>query len=147
MKTEDGSTSPAQTNIGTARRCRHPLARAGQATVEFALVSIIFLMIVLGTVDLGRAVYMYSQLTNSVREGARYAQVAPTDTTGIKQRVVNYSTGLGLSTSDVSINCTGSCKTGDDVTVSVSMSFSLVAQQFLGISPFTMRAHATDAID
>ncbi len=59
-------------------------AGVGQATVEFAIVSIIFLMIVLGTIDFGRAIYMYSELTNSVREGARYAQVAPTATSAIK---------------------------------------------------------------
>ncbi len=147
MKFEEDSTSRAQPSIRATPRSRHRLARAGQATVEFALVSIIFLTLVLGTIDLGRAVYMYSQLTNSVREGARYAQIAPTDDTTIKQRVIDYSPGLGLQTGDVTVSCSGDCKTGDNVTVSVSMDFSLVAQQFLGISPFTMHAHATDAID
>lgn len=122
-------------------------AGVGQATVEFAIVSIIFLMIVLGTIDFGRAIYMYSELTNSVREGARYAQVAPTATSAIKSQVISKSPGLGLSTSDVTVTCSSTCTTGNDVTVRANLTFSLVSQSFLGISPFTMHATATNAID
>lgn len=137
----------SRTRAATHHRSRGLSATVGQATVEFALVSIIFLTLVLGSIDFGRAVYMYSQLTNSVREGARYAQVSPTDTSGIKSKVVSYSSGLGMSTSDVTVSCNTSCTTGNSVTVSASMSFSLVAQSFLGISPMTLHAHARVAID
>jgi len=147
MNLKDGSMFSTLSRARGGHRSRKPWSILGQATVEFAIVSIIFLMLVLGTLDLGRAIYMYSQLTNSVREGARYAQVAPTDTNNIKQRVISYSSGLGLSTSDVTVTCSSSCTTGNDITVSAHMTFSLVAQMFLGISPFTMHAHATDAID
>jgi Flp pilus assembly protein TadG len=144
---EDGSMTSSQTRPATHHRFRPSSAALGQATVEFALVSIIFLTLVLASVDLGRAVYMYSQLTNSVREGARYAQVSPTDTTGIKDKVVSYSSGLGIDSSDVTVSCNTSCTTGNSVTVSVSMPFSLVAQSFLGISPMTLHAHARVNID
>ncbi len=119
----------------------------GQATVEFAIVSIIFLTIILGTIDLGRGVYMYSELTNSVREGARYAEVAPTATSAIKSRVVSKAPGLGLSTGDVTVTCSSACTTGNKVTVRADLPFSLVSQSFLGISPFTMHATATNSID
>lgn len=121
--------------------------RVGQATVEFALVSIVFFMMVFGTFDIGRAVYMYSEMTNSVREGARYAEVAPTDTSGIENRVIQKSPYLGLTKSDVTVSCASSCASGDNITVSVKMNFQFITQQFLGIKPFTMHASATNAID
>ena len=120
--------------------------RTGQATVEFALVSILFLMMVLGTFDFGRAVYMNSQLTNAVREGARYGQVAPTDTAGIKNRVIGQSHGLGLSSANIIVTCSASCTSGNNVTVKANMKFTFVAQEFLGVSPLTMHAQATDVI-
>ena len=118
-----------------------------QATVEFAIVSILFFMMVFGAFDIGRGVYMYSELTNSVREGARYGQVAPTDTSDIKQRVIDKSPGLGLSSSDVTVTCATACESGNDITVKANLPFSLIAQNFLGLKPIVMHATATDAID
>jgi len=120
--------------------------RTGQATVEFALVSILFLMLVLGTFDFGRAVYMNSQLTNAVREGARYGQVAPTDTAGIQIRVIQQGTGLGLTSSNITVTCSAGCTSGSNVTVKANMKFMFIAQEFLGLSPLTMHAQATDVI-
>ncbi len=133
------------------KRLRHRSAPTGrltaQATVEFAIVSILFFMMVFGTFDIGRGVYMYSELTNSVREGARYGQVAPTDTNEIKQRVIDKAPSLGLSTSNVTVTCSTTCKSGNDITVKANMNFSLITQNMLGITPFVMHASATDAID
>jgi len=47
----------------------------GQGLVEIALVLPVFLLIVLGTIDFGRAIYYYSVISNGAREGARYAIV------------------------------------------------------------------------
>jgi len=122
--------------------------RFGQAMVEFALASILFLTIVLGTIDFGRAVYFQSQLTNAVREGARYAQVAPTNTSVIQTTVVGKASGLGLKSGDVTVTCSsGSCTTGNDITVRANLKFSFITQSFLHIAPFTMHAQATNAID
>ena len=43
--------------------------------METALVLPIFLVMVLGTIDFGRAIYYYSIIANGAREGARYAIV------------------------------------------------------------------------
>lgn len=55
----------------------------GQTLVEFALVIPIMLLFLLGIVDLGRGIYIYSVVSNVAREGARYAIVhgslAPAD--------------------------------------------------------------------
>ena len=58
---------------------RRPFAHAGrsrgQALMEFALVSPIFLLVVVALFDMGRAVFAYNTLTNAAREGARMAVV------------------------------------------------------------------------
>jgi Flp pilus assembly protein TadG len=47
----------------------------GQALVEFALAIPIFLLLLMGLFDLGRAVFSYNTLTNAAREGVRLAIV------------------------------------------------------------------------
>ena len=49
--------------------------RRGQALVEFALIIPLFLVLLVGLFDLGRAVFAYNTLTNAAREGARTAIV------------------------------------------------------------------------
>jgi hypothetical protein len=83
---------------------------AGQSLLEFALIFPILFLLVTGFLDLGRAVYYYSSLSNSVREGTRYA-IVNKDTindvaknTGymeLIQKVEYYS--FGLDPSDISV--------------------------------------------
>lgn len=47
----------------------------GQALVEFALVIPIFLLLIFGLVDLGRAVFANNSLAEAARDGARYGSV------------------------------------------------------------------------
>lgn len=47
----------------------------GQSIVEFAIVIPLFLLIVLFILDMGRVVFIYSGMTNAVREGARLGSV------------------------------------------------------------------------
>jgi uncharacterized protein (UPF0333 family) len=54
---------------------RHSNRRRGQAVTEFALVFPLFLLIILIVVDLARAIYVYSVISDAAREGARYAIV------------------------------------------------------------------------
>ncbi|MGI8643753.1 MAG: TadE family protein, partial [Thermomicrobiales bacterium] len=69
--------------------------------MEFAFTSLIFFVIVFGTLDFGRAIYQYSQLHNAVREGARVAKVKPTDGAAIRAKVKD--TGVGLNLTDANI--------------------------------------------
>src|SRR5262245_53512231 len=95
----------------------------GQAIVEFSIVSIAFFLMVFGTIDFGRAIYMYSQLHNAVREGARYGKMNPTDSTGIKGRVTDYASSFDIASDDITVDCTGGCSSGStDVKVSASAS-------------------------
>ena len=117
--------------------------RSGQAIVEFALVSVAFFMLVFGTIDFGRAVYMYSELSNAVREGARYGKINPAETANIKNRVIDKSPSLNVAYGNIAVSCTGGCYPGcADVTVSASIEFRAITQEFLGIGPITLRSSA-----
>ncbi|MER3486265.1 MAG: hypothetical protein C4345_10120, partial [Chloroflexota bacterium] len=96
--------------------------REGQATVEFALVSLLFFAIVFGTVDFGRAIFLKSQLENAVRDAAREGKVGFTNGTSgmslarLQDHVRNAwnsetqqaSPRPGLENTIVTVACTGS---------------------------------------
>jgi hypothetical protein len=50
----------------------------GQSLTEFALIAPIFMLLILGGIDFGRAYLMNSALTESARVGARFGIVHPT---------------------------------------------------------------------
>jgi Flp pilus assembly protein TadG len=120
---------------------------SGQALVEFAFASMIFLLIVFGTIDFGRAIFISADLRNAAREGARYGKVKPADTAGIQLRAVDKATGTGLTAGNVSVSCTGSCKFGDTLTVTTQVQFQAVTQKFLRIAPFTIKSSSTVDIE
>ena len=76
---------------------------SGQSLIEFVLIFPIAFFLITGFLDLGRAVFYYSSLTNAVREGTRYAivnktaitdaQNNPTDNI-IQDKVLEYAFGL-----------------------------------------------------
>jgi len=59
----------------TMIRTRRPRSDRGQSLVEFALVLPVFVILVVGILDFGRAVWATSALASSAREAARYAIV------------------------------------------------------------------------
>jgi Flp pilus assembly protein TadG len=118
-----------------------------QATVEFALCLTVFLMIVFGTVDFGRELFLKSELDNAVREGARYGKIHPTSTSGVQAKVVGSASDTGLTTNGVTVSCGGGCATGDTMTVSATVSFSAITQRLLGLSSFPLTARAVVNIE
>lgn len=124
----------------------------GQSLVEMALTLPVLLLVVLGFIDLGRAVYYYSAIGNAVREGARYATVQRhLDTTdGTQQdidtiaRVTGYSVAVPIQASDVSVDRvdeTGALKAdGLYVVVTATFDFDPVVPF---INPITLTAEST----
>ena len=51
---------------------RRSVTQRGQSLVEFALSSVVLLLLVGGLVDIGRAIYISEALSNAAREGARH---------------------------------------------------------------------------
>jgi len=119
----------------------------GQAIVEFAFASVIFLMIVLGTIDFGRAIFIGAELHNAAREGARYGKINPADTAGIRTATLDKAVGTGLTSGNIGVSCSGACKSGDTLTVTTQVQFQAVTQQILGISPFTISSSSTVDIE
>jgi hypothetical protein len=66
----------------------------GQTLVEWALVLPILLMVILVTIDLGRAVYYYSTVYNIAREATRFGSVFPEDELGINEAATRLAIGL-----------------------------------------------------
>lgn len=54
----------------------------GQNLVEFSLVAVMFIIVLLGVVEMGRMVLVYNALANAAKAGARYAIVHGADRTG-----------------------------------------------------------------
>src|SRR5688572_1710026 len=77
--------------------------RRGQALVEFALIIPLFLLLLVGIFDLGRAVFSYDTLTIAAREGARIAIVNQYEPSIIK-RAKDQTAIVELSDPSVAID-------------------------------------------
>lgn len=91
--------------------------------VEFSLVFIIFLMLMVGLFELGRAVWIYETVAHAARQGARYAMVngsggSANDSTLIT-KVQGQAVGLGSAVT-VTPNWEGGGVVGTFVSVRVS---------------------------
>lgn len=123
-------------------------AERGQSLVELAFVLPLLAIILLGAIDFGRVFYSFITITNASREGARYGASAPTDTTGIKNRVIAETTGtVTIDPNRITITCDPSpCgEDSDSITVRVEADFDIiVAAPFLPWgNTIVIRAHTT----
>jgi len=75
-------------------------ASRGQSLTEFALVLPVFLLILMGIIDFGRAVYAYNTLANASRAGVRLA-IVDQSATAITNRA--RTTAIGLPAGDVAV--------------------------------------------
>jgi len=71
---------------------KHPRER-GQSLVELAISFMVIALLLSGAVDLGRAYFVLIALRDAAQEGAIYASMKPTDTTGIETRIEESSSG------------------------------------------------------
>ena len=126
----------------------------GQALVEFAAVLVILLVLLAGTLDLGRAFFVFMSLRDAAQEGATYASINPTDTTGINNRVRATSTNpVDLSDTslvNVTINPVGPQCAGNAVEVVVAVPDFRITTPLLGsiigTQSLNLEARVTDTI-
>ena len=71
--------------------------RTGQAVVEFALVLPVFLLLVFGTIEFGRAYLTLHLLTNASREGARVGSLPGNLEAAVTTAVTDFLTAAGLT--------------------------------------------------
>lgn len=67
-------------------RRRFESSESGQSLVELALGLIVLLILVMGIIDLGRALFYYTTLRDAAQEGAVYGAIFPQDCYGIVAR-------------------------------------------------------------
>jgi Flp pilus assembly protein TadG len=110
----------------------------GQALVEFSLSIVIFLVLMMAIVDLGRGIYMFNGVSQAAREIARVASVHPGTTFGGPEitDVINVQKKLIPNLGNPTFACVaidgtagldptyGDCRTGQQVTVSITAPYS-----------------------
>lgn len=142
------------TRLRAWKRHRHELP--GYTLVEFSIASIVLLLITFGTLDVGRAIYFYSELHSATRDAAREAKVSEANGYGYSNSTVTHRVRyaknlisatekrrLGLGSATATTSCTGSCDAGDLLTIDASLPFTPVLPGFLGIGPITLHASAS----
>jgi Flp pilus assembly protein TadG len=126
---------------------------SGQAVVEFALSSLLFLALIFGTIDLGRLVFMRTMLTNAVREAARQAAITPGNLSAIEAAAQQRSPSLTLGAGSFTVTCSDwsgnarSCASGstsppsvkplDRISVCSTYTFNAVVPRLIGRSSIT----------
>ena len=62
---------------------------SGQSMVELALTITILMVLLAGTIDMGRAFFTWLAMRDAAQEGASYGSIEPCDTAGINTRISN----------------------------------------------------------
>ncbi len=108
------------------RLCRRK--RTGAAAVEFAVIAPIFFLMVLGMIEIGRAVMVQQIITNASREGARQAVLDGATATDVQTYVNDYLTDASTPTATVTFpqGNPENAGFGTSVEVRVSIPFSQV---------------------
>ena len=86
------------------RTCRS--YRSGVAVVEFAIVAPVFVLFVMGMIEVARGLMVQEVITNAAREGARAAVVDTSTSSTVTSAVQSYLTAANISTSAATITVT-----------------------------------------
>lgn len=121
------------------------LARRGVAATEFAIVAPVFLLLVIGILELGRALMVQQVLINASRVGARQAITLGATTSEVQTAVSEYA--LSVAVPGVTVNVSPSpaaAIAGDAISVTASVPYSdvswLPAPWFLGGTTLTAKS-------
>lgn len=115
----------------TPRRPRRTGSREhrGVAAVEFAVVLPLFLLVVFGMIEFGRAIMVQQVLTNASREGARRATIEGATESEVQSVVRTYLTNSSITgaTTTVAPSDLLILGFGDSVSVTVEVPFEAVS--------------------
>ncbi len=96
-------------------------SRLGAALVEMAVVMPVFVLFLLGTIELGRAMMLSQLITNAARDGARVAAAEGSTNGTVEAAVEDFlSEAMGLDADDITVEISvtagpGNPDPGDDV--------------------------------
>jgi Flp pilus assembly protein TadG len=117
----------------------------GVSLAEFALILPVFLLILLGMVDMGRGFNTYIGMQNATREGIIW--LANTrDRTGMNARINSELSRIGLTSADVNIALDPDQATyagGDLVTLTIEYPYDLLFGAITDFSTLTIHSEHT----
>ncbi len=106
---------------------RDKQSRRGVATVEFAIVAPLFFMLVLGCIELGRALMVQQILTNASRTGARDAVTLSGTEASAIAAASDFADGASVGGIEVTVTPNPStASSGDMITVTVTVPYANV---------------------
>lgn len=131
---------------------------AGQTLAEFAIGIVVFMMLLLGIVDFGRAVYQLSAVSQAAREIARTTSVHPgsplggspetASTVAIQSRLVPGLTVSGYACIDIGGNAiAAACKPGNWVRVTVVSRFDPSMPLLTMVGPIDLASSGSAEIE
>ena len=129
-------TGPLTLNSGKVKRVCGSFRknRRGAAVVEFALVVPVFILLVFGMVEFGRAVMVQQVLVNASREGARQAVLDGSTVEEVESRIDGYLSASTIDGASIEYEVNGAivgnpgvAQFGDAVTVRISVPFDNVS--------------------
>ncbi|MCE7986650.1 MAG: pilus assembly protein [Caldilinea sp. CFX5] len=126
----------------------HTISRRqeGISLAEFALVLPVFLLILLGMVDMGRGFNTYIGMLNATREGAMWLASAGDDLAGMNARIESELSHVGLSAGNMMITRIpnkSAYEEGDLVTLKIAYPYDLLFGAITGFSTVTIRTEHT----
>ena len=100
----------------------------GATLVEFSIAALVFLTVMFGVIEFGRALWVHNALADAARRGARYASVHGSGDADKVKNVVVYGDEDGgaspmipnLTTDNVSVDYSGWAVNGGTVSVSIT---------------------------
>jgi Flp pilus assembly protein TadG len=127
----------------------------GSALVEFTFIAVMMIVVMLGIVEMGRYVLVYTTVANAARAGARYAIVHGADRTGtgadgpsgpgstaqVKTIVNDFASAglLNVSNLNITVNYPNGTNTADSpVTVTVTYPYDAFVPYFSSLLNTTL---------
>lgn len=130
----------------------------GQSLVELALSLMVILMLLMGSVQFGTALFAYVSLRDAAQEGAVYGSVNPADQAGIKNRAADSGSDIVvidpekivITYSNPAKVCEGATD-GQPHTLKVQIEhnfpiFMPLVAPMIGADTITLRAQVTNTI-
>lgn len=118
----------------------------GVSLVEFALVLPLFLLILLGMVDLGQGFNRYLVMLNATREGAVWLARHPTDLPGMEARIAGEIQQSGLTLENIVVTRTpqkGAYASGELVKITLEYKYTLMFGAITRIPSLTLHTEHT----
>lgn len=134
--------------IAPSRLAQAPRLRQeqGVSLVEFALILPLFLLLLLGMVDLGQGFNRYLGMLNATREGAMWLSRHPTDIPGMEARIAGELQQSGLLRENIRVTRTpqkGAYASGDLVQVTLEYQYALLFGAITQIPSLTLQTAHT----